>query len=167
GGGADGGVVRGAARHPAPGRAHRRLLRLAGVRGALLRTGERVRRRVRAAGRSFSGGRLRAGRDHGGGHARPYVPLARRVQLDDAPAPGAPRPPRRGRTGRGAVVAFAVTVLAFGLTLSWGTSDPLRREVGAQIDRSRIVALARATEPRLYELVRPWLPGGLPSVLAS
>ena len=66
-----------------------------------------------------------------------------------------------------AVVAFAVTVLAFGLTLSWGASDPLRREVGAQIDRSRIVALARATEPRLYELVRPWLPGGLPSVLAS
>jgi uncharacterized membrane protein required for colicin V production len=61
-----------------------------------------------------------------------------------------------------AVVAFAVTVLAYGLTFSWGPNDPLRRQVGASVERSQVVGAVRTTLPHLQELVIPWLPGGLP-----
>jgi uncharacterized membrane protein required for colicin V production len=64
-----------------------------------------------------------------------------------------------------AVVAFAVTVLAYGLTFSWGTNDQLRGQVDASVQRSQVVGAVRATLPQLRELVTPWLPGGLPAPL--
>jgi uncharacterized membrane protein required for colicin V production len=36
-----------------------------------------------------------------------------------------------------AVVAFAVTVLAYGLTFSWGPNDALRRQLGAAVSKAR------------------------------
>ena len=66
-----------------------------------------------------------------------------------------------------AVVAFAVTVLAFGLTLNWGANDAFRRDVGSALDGSGVVRLARATEPTLRDLIRPWLPGGLPAPFSA
>lgn len=64
-----------------------------------------------------------------------------------------------------AVVAFAVTVLAYGLTFSWGPNEPLRRQIGAAVERSQVVGAVRATLPQLRDLVTPWLPGGLPAPL--
>ena len=65
-----------------------------------------------------------------------------------------------------AVIAFAVTVLAYGLTLSWGPNDAAREQVGAAVDQSQVVVAVRATLPRLRDLILPWLPGGLPAPLS-
>lgn len=61
-----------------------------------------------------------------------------------------------------AVVAFAVTVLAYSATFSWGTRDAFRRDVTAQIEGSGLVGLVRGTLPVLRDIVAPWLPRGLP-----
>jgi uncharacterized membrane protein required for colicin V production len=65
-----------------------------------------------------------------------------------------------------AVVAFAVTVLAYGLTFSWGPNDALREQVGVALDHSQVAGAVRATLPRLRDFVTPWLPGGLPAPLS-
>jgi len=65
-----------------------------------------------------------------------------------------------------AVVAFAVTVLAYGLSFSWGPNEALRGQIEVAVDRSQVVAAVRATLPALRDLVAPWLPGGLPSFLS-
>jgi uncharacterized membrane protein required for colicin V production len=65
-----------------------------------------------------------------------------------------------------AVVAFAVTVLAYGLTFSWGPNDALRGQMAGAVARSQLVGAVRATLPQLRDLVLPWLPGGLPAPLS-
>jgi uncharacterized membrane protein required for colicin V production len=66
-----------------------------------------------------------------------------------------------------AVLAFAVTVLLFGLSFGWGAHEPLRHELIAQVDTSRLAAVVRATLPALRDLIVPWLPGGLPAPLSA
>lgn len=66
-----------------------------------------------------------------------------------------------------AVVAFAVTVLGYGLSFSWGANDAMRSEIGGEVSHSQIVGAVRETVPQLRELVRPWLPGGLPAPLSA
>jgi uncharacterized membrane protein required for colicin V production len=65
-----------------------------------------------------------------------------------------------------AVVAFVVTVLAYGLTFSWGPNDAVRRQVDAAVQRSQVVGTVRATLPQLRDMLTPWLPGGLPAPLS-
>ena len=66
-----------------------------------------------------------------------------------------------------AVVAFAVTVLLYGLSFSWGTQEPLRQQIFAQLQTSQLVGLVRTTFPGLRDLIIPWLPGGLPVPLSA
>jgi uncharacterized membrane protein required for colicin V production len=61
-----------------------------------------------------------------------------------------------------AVVAFAVTVLVYGASFSWGAREALRVDLAAQLDGSRLIGLVRWTLPILRETIAPWLPGGLP-----
>ena len=65
-----------------------------------------------------------------------------------------------------AVVAFALTVLLYSLSFSWGVQEPLRQEVGRQVEHSRLVVAVRGTLPTLQDLLSPWLPGGLPAPLS-
>ena len=64
------------------------------------------------------------------------------------------------------MVAFAVTVLLYGLSFSWGTQEPVRAQLGAQVEASRLIGVVRASLPTLRDLVVPWLPGGLPAPLS-
>jgi uncharacterized membrane protein required for colicin V production len=66
-----------------------------------------------------------------------------------------------------AVIAFAITILVFGLSFPWGTQEPTRRDVGMALTHSQLIGSVRAGWPRLLELVRPWLPGGLPAPLTG
>jgi uncharacterized membrane protein required for colicin V production len=66
-----------------------------------------------------------------------------------------------------AVVAFAVSVTAYGISFSWGPNDLLRAQVGAALDHSRAVQLVRGTLPILRDSLLPWLPGGLPVPLST
>jgi hypothetical protein len=61
-----------------------------------------------------------------------------------------------------AVVAFAVTVLVYGASFSWGAREALRVDLATQLDGSRLIGLVRWTLPILRETIAPWLPGGLP-----
>jgi uncharacterized membrane protein required for colicin V production len=66
-----------------------------------------------------------------------------------------------------AVVAFAVTILVFGLSFSWGAQEPARRQVGAAVVHSHLLEAVRSGWPRVRDLVTPWLPGGLPAPLTG
>jgi uncharacterized membrane protein required for colicin V production len=66
-----------------------------------------------------------------------------------------------------AVLAFAMTVLLYGLSFGWGTQEPLRQEVAVQIENSRLTGVVRATLPSLRDTIQPWLPGGLPAPLSA
>jgi uncharacterized membrane protein required for colicin V production len=94
-------------------------------------------------------------------------------QVDQATAlPGSQAIDRLAGAGLGvlwswAVVAFAVTLLIYGLSFSWGTQEPSRREVTATVTRSHLLGTVREGWPRLLDLVRPWLPGGLPAPLTG
>jgi uncharacterized membrane protein required for colicin V production len=65
-----------------------------------------------------------------------------------------------------AVLAFAATVLLYGISFSWGASEPLRHDIDAQIEASRLIGMVRLTMPALRDLLTPWLPGGLPAPLS-
>jgi uncharacterized membrane protein required for colicin V production len=66
-----------------------------------------------------------------------------------------------------AVVAFAVTILIFGLSFSWGMQEPTRRQLGAAVVQSELLGAVRSGWPRVRDLVVPWLPGGLPAPLTG
>jgi uncharacterized membrane protein required for colicin V production len=66
-----------------------------------------------------------------------------------------------------AVVAFALTVVLYGLGFSWGAQEPLRREVAGALVKSELVGTARASWPGVRDSITPWLPGGLPAPLAG
>lgn len=66
-----------------------------------------------------------------------------------------------------AVVAFALTVALYGLTFTWGTQEPLRREVAGALVESELVGTARSSWPGLRDSLVPWLPGGLPAPLTG
>jgi len=77
---------------------------------------------------------------------------------------------RLGGAGLGAawswaVLAFALTVLLYGLNFNWGANEVLRRDMAEQMRRSQLVGLLRGTLPVLRDLLLPWLPGGLPAPL--
>jgi uncharacterized membrane protein required for colicin V production len=66
-----------------------------------------------------------------------------------------------------AVVAFAVTILVFGLSFSWGSQEPTRRQIGTAVGESHLIAGVRGEWPRLRDLILAWLPGGLPAPLTG
>jgi hypothetical protein len=66
-----------------------------------------------------------------------------------------------------AVLAFAVTVLLYGLSFGWGAQEPLRHQVAVQLQSSQLTAAVRTTLPALRDLIEPWLPGGLPAPLSA
>jgi uncharacterized membrane protein required for colicin V production len=66
-----------------------------------------------------------------------------------------------------AVIGFALTVALYGLGFSWGTQEPLRREVAGALVRSQLVGTARAGWPQLRDSLAGWLPGGVPAPLAG
>jgi uncharacterized membrane protein required for colicin V production len=64
-----------------------------------------------------------------------------------------------------AVLAFALTVLLYGMSFNWGTNEVLRRDLNEQIGRSHLVGVVRGSLPAMRDLLVPWLPGGLPAPL--
>jgi uncharacterized membrane protein required for colicin V production len=66
-----------------------------------------------------------------------------------------------------AVVAFALTVLLYGLSFPWGQQEPVRRQVAGALVRSELVGVARSGWPRVRDSIGGWLPGGLPAPLAG
>jgi uncharacterized membrane protein required for colicin V production len=66
-----------------------------------------------------------------------------------------------------AVLAFALTVLLYGLSFGWGTQEPLRQRLADQMQSSRMTGLVRSTLPPLRDTILPWLPGGLPAPLSA
>jgi len=66
-----------------------------------------------------------------------------------------------------AVLAFAGTVLIYGVSFGWGTQEPLRQQIVSQLADSHLSALVRTSLPALRDLVTPWLPGGLPAALRT
>lgn len=65
-----------------------------------------------------------------------------------------------------AVTAFAVTVLIYGLSFSWGANEALRIQLSMLLEGSSLVGAVRSTLPMLRDLLTPWLPGGLPAPLS-
>lgn len=65
-----------------------------------------------------------------------------------------------------AVLAFAVTILLYGVSFTWGPNEWLRGEIESSMAQSVLVSTLRGTLPHLHELLAPWLPGGLPAPLS-
>jgi uncharacterized membrane protein required for colicin V production len=85
---------------------------------------------------------------------------------------GAPMLDRLAGAGLGAawswaVLAFAGTVLIYGVSFGWGAQEPLRQQIVAQLAESQLSAIVRTTLPALRDLIAPWLPGGLPAPFSA
>lgn len=66
-----------------------------------------------------------------------------------------------------AIVGVGITLFVFILQTPWGYDDTSQRAWLSLVTSSRLDAIIQSILPHFFDLLRPWLPRGLPAILGA